>query len=267
MENKHLIVLLSDFGLSDPYVGIMKGVILNIAPDSLLIDLTHQIQPQNILQASFLLSSHFRQFPRGTIFICVVDPGVGTKREPVLVSAFGAFFIGPDNGIFGFLNEDPRRRITRLKNKKYFITPVSNTFHGRDIFAPVAAHLSVKGPGIIPDLGTEQARLLDITGRLPNIKDNYIEGRVAHTDRFGNLISNIHHSYITSLAPDSSNCTIRFKGEVLPLVKTFAEAPDGTPCTVIGSTSHLEIFIKNQSAEKTLKSSIGEKIHVIKHHE
>lgn len=258
---------MSDFGLSDSYVGIMKGVIFGINPDCLLIDLTHQIQPHNILQASFLLSSSYRQFPKDTIFVCVVDPGVGTERKPVLIRAFGSYFIGPDNGIFGFLNEDANKKIVHLQNEKWFKTPVSSTFHGRDIFAPVAAHLAAKGTGIIHELGTDLNRLHDIAGRLPRIEPKRIEGTVVHIDRFGNLISNIHRSYIKHLAPDGSGYTIRFKGKVLPLVKTFAEAPERTPCAIIGSSSHLEIFIKNQSAEKILKSPIGEKVNVYKNYE
>jgi len=140
-----LIVLMTDFGTSDPYVGIMKGVIETMAPQSRIIDLTHAIEPQNILQASFLLSACFRDFPEGTIFVCVVDPGVGTARLPVLAHAFHAFFIGPDNGLFGFLNEDPDRNILHLTQKRFFRPSISPTFHGRDIFAPVKSMAEALG--------------------------------------------------------------------------------------------------------------------------
>ena len=259
------IVMMTDFGLTDPYVGVMKGVIADIAPECIIIDLTHKIQPQNILQGSFLLSTTFRQFPEGTIFLCVIDPGVGTLRRPVLVKACDAFFIGPDNGLFGFLNDAPDTRVIHLTNTTFFRHPVSHTFHGRDIFAPVAAHLAHQGPRILPELGETRTTLLDMEGRLPVKTTDGIEGTVVHIDRFGNLITNIPASRLTTLMDAEPGKTrITFRDRALLLMKTFAEAPPHEPCALIGSTSHLEIFVRNESAQKILKAEIGEKVYVNK---
>ena len=263
---KDLIVLLTDFGLSDPYVGIMKGVILSIAPTCRLVDLTHAIQPQNILQAAFLLSATFRDFPEGTIFLCVVDPGVGTSRLPVLVHAFGAFFVGPDNGLFGFLNEDPHKQTLHLTNEKFFRHPISQTFHGRDIFAPVAAHLVYKGPEILPLLGTPISRLRDAPTRLPTITDHGIEGTIVHIDRFGTLISNIHLHHLSPFLEGKIPPKICIGHRELPLVKTFGDVPVGEAGALMGSSSYLEIFIRNGNAEKTLNARLGEKIYVHPYH-
>ncbi len=261
------IVMMTDFGLADPYVGVMKGVIADIAPECAIIDLTHEIQPQNILQGSFLLSATFRQFPEGTIFLCVIDPGVGTSRRPVLVSAWNAFFIGPDNGLFGFLIEAPDKQVTHLTNPAFFRHPVSHTFHGRDIFAPVAAHLAHLGPRILPELGETRDTLVDIEGRLPVKTTDGIEGTVVHIDRFGNLITNIPASRLTPLMnAGPGKIRITFRNRVLTLLKTFAEAPPHEPCTLIGSTSHLEIFVRNANAKEILKADIGEKVYVRKYH-
>ena len=266
MENKRIITLLTDFGTKDPYVGIMKGIILGIAPNCRLVDLTHHVQPQDILQASYLLSISYSYFPKGTTFVCVVDPGVGTRRKAVLVKAAGYYFIGPDNGLFGFLNNVSQKTIIHLQNEKYFLRPLSKTFHGRDIFAPVAAHLAVQGEKIIPDLGPPLDYLLEIEQFDPKEGPDSIEGAIVHNDRFGNLISNIHENHLKQFLFDASSDTIQFRNMALPLVTTFSEAEGDTPSALVGSSSHIEIFIKNGNAKKTLNARIGETIHVSKHH-
>ncbi len=257
---------MSDFGMSDPYVGIMKGAIVNIAPSCQIIDLTHEINPQNILEGAFVLSTSFREFPKETIFVCVVDPGVGTSRNPVLVHAFNAYFIGPDNGLFGFLNEDPDKECICLNNKVFFKASVSKTFHGRDIFAPVAAHLWLKGPEIIPSLGSSLPQLLDIQGRVPLITQEKITGTIVHIDRFGNLISNIHRDHLLSIQSNLSKTRFVFRNISCTLYNTFAEAPEGKPAGVIGSTSHLEIFIRNRNAAQITKARTGETVYVYPNH-
>jgi len=261
-----LIVLMTDFGTSDPYVGIMKGVIETMAPQSRIIDLTHAIEPQNILQASFLLSACFRDFPEGTIFVCVVDPGVGTARLPVLAHAFHAFFIGPDNGLFGFLNEDPDRNILHLTQKRFFRPSISPTFHGRDIFAPVAAHLVLNGPGLLPHLGRRISHLQDIENRHPTITEHEIMGRIAHIDRFGTLITNIHRHHLTGLLKGDASSGIRLGHTTLPLTKTFGDIPAGEPGALIGSYGYLEIFVRDGSARNSLNLHIGDTIHVYPNH-
>ncbi len=266
MKTGQIITLLTDFGLSDPYVGMMKGVIAGIAPEVPVIDLTHQVRPQDIQEACFLLQNSYRHFPTGTIFVCVVDPGVGTERLPVLVKSSEHFFVGPDNGLFGFLNTDPSKIIRELKNERFFRTPVSHTFHGRDIFAPVAAHLAAEGETILSELGPVRSDLVDIAGRLPDITGDAVKGKIVHIDRFGNLITNIHEKLLSELSFEPDKGIIRFREFSLPLVSTFSEAPEATPCALIGSSSHLEIFIKNGNAEKTLNAQTGETVYVYKHH-
>ncbi len=266
MKTHFLIALLTDFGLADPYVGIMKGIIWDIAPGVPIVDLTHHIRPQNILQGSFLLHSTYRQLPKGTIFVCVVDPGVGTHRLPVLVTVGKYAFVGPDNGLFGFLNGVPGKMVIHLQNKNYFRPIVSKTFHGRDIFAPVAAHLAAKGQAILPDLGPTLPRLREIEGQFPDVNPSVIRGKIMHIDRFGNLITNIHSSHLKNLSFDKSRMPIKVKDISLPMVATFSEAPASTPCALIGSSDHVEIFVKNGSAEATLNAKIGDSVHVLKHH-
>ncbi len=267
-KNGNLIVLMTDFGLKDPFVGMMKGVIATIAPTCTPIDLTHGIQPQDILQASFLLSISYPYFPAGTPFVSVVDPGVGTDRRPVLVQAFDAYFIGPDNGIFGFLNRDPNKKIICLQNDAFFRTPVSRTFHGRDIFAPIAAHLIARGPEIIPDLGEDQTAqpLKEPEGWYPTETPEGMEGTVVHIDRFGNLLTNLHARHLSALTRRGWNIQIVFRHQGLPFLNTFAEAPADRPCALIGSSSYLEIFIRNGHAGKTLHAHTGEKVYVKRNH-
>jgi len=262
----NIITLLTDFGLSDPYVGVMKGVIAGLSPTSTILDLTHQVLPQNILEAAFLLSTSYRQFPVGTIFVCVIDPGVGTNRLPILVATSEYYFVGPDNGLFGFLNETKNKTIVHLQNHKYFRTPVSTTFHGRDIFAPVAALLARDGAGIIRDLGSEGDKLEDIKERLPEITRTRITGTIIHIDRFGNLISTIQRSHLNKLS-HSRSFSVTIKNINTPFVQTYAEAPENTPCSLLGSASYLEIFVKNQNARKFLNLQTGEKIHVTRSHQ
>ena len=138
-----IITLTTDFGNDDPFDGVIKGVILNICPQANIVDLTHNISPQDIYQANFLLDSCYQYFPKKTIHVCVVDPGVGTKRRPILIQTKGYFFIGPDNGVFtSIIKKEKNIKIIELTEKKYWLKNVSQTFHGRDIFSPVAAHLA-----------------------------------------------------------------------------------------------------------------------------
>jgi S-adenosylmethionine hydrolase len=143
-SSERIITLTTDFGLKDPWAGIMKGVILSINPGARVVDITHFVTPQNIIEGAFILSQSCPRFPAGTIHVAVVDPGVGGKRNPILVETEGFFLIGPDNGLFSLVLEKERvKRVIRLTRREYFLPDVSTTFHGRDIFAPVAAHLSL----------------------------------------------------------------------------------------------------------------------------
>ncbi|AEH46010.1 protein of unknown function DUF62 [Thermodesulfatator indicus DSM 15286] len=248
------IILLTDFGLKDHYVGVMKGVIKTIAPQEDIIDLTHEVPPQDIKAGAFLLGVSYRYFPDGSIFVAVVDPGVGTERKGILVSTGKYFFVGPDNGLFSFVLEQEKTFFAwELKNNFYFRREISITFHGRDIFAPVAAHLA---RGVSPK---EFGPSLKEIKRLPwpkVIKDNNsLKGAVIYVDRFGNLITNIHIRDITGEIKK-----VTYQGLEIPFLKTYGLAPPGNLLALIGSEGYLEIAASQGSAAQKLGSQ-GE-VHV-----
>jgi S-adenosylmethionine hydrolase len=267
------IVLTTDFGLSDPYVGMMKGVILSINPHAVAIDLTHHIHPQNIQQAAFILGVSWRFFPRGSIHVVVVDPGVGTDRKAVLLITPSALFLGPDNGVFsyvlaehldnpadqpGFMPMPNQCSAYQLTNPEYWRHPVSSTFHGRDVFAPVAAHLSL---GVKPEtVGSPVSELVWLPRSQPLQEGNRIHGEVIYADHFGNLITNIHGSLVKGEAP----VLVEIKGHEIPgLSRTFhddAEPTNQELLALIGSHGHLEIAVPNGSAALALKAGPGEPV-------
>jgi S-adenosyl-L-methionine hydrolase (adenosine-forming) len=182
------ITLLTDFGLKDPYVGIMKGVILSTNPDVRIVDITHEVDPQDVREGAFLVEEYYRYFEKGTIHVAVVDPTVGSDRKPIVFSKDGYFFIGPDNGLFTLLY-DANVQAYAIENRRYMLKEISATFHGRDIFAPAAAYLSSGvHPSMFGSLVQDPVRLPDLP---PTVKDNVLHGEVVRFDRFGNAISNI----------------------------------------------------------------------------
>ena len=190
-----VITLLTDFGVQDAYAGAMKGVIAGINPFANIIDICHTVPPQDIFSGAYLLYTAYKYFPRKTIHVAVVDPGVGSKRDIVCVETENFFFLAPDNGLLSFIIQDERpKSVHRVTNDKYFLPSLSSTFHGRDVFAPVAAHLSL---GVKPQqLGIEINRLEQLEIPSPTYKNGRIEGQVISVDRFGNLISNITRLHI-----------------------------------------------------------------------
>jgi S-adenosylmethionine hydrolase len=182
------ITLLTDFGLKDAYVGVMKGVILSINPDVHIVDISHDVEPQDITEGCFLIKEYVPFFRRGSVHLCVIDPTVGSDRRPIVVSHEGHLFVGPDNGLFSLVL-DGQSTAHQIENEAYMLKPVSGTFHGRDIFAPVAAHLSLGlNPALLGREITDAVRLTDLE---PRLKGNVLKGRVVRFDRFGNAISNI----------------------------------------------------------------------------
>jgi S-adenosyl-L-methionine hydrolase (adenosine-forming) len=225
---KPVITLLTDFGLQDPYAGIMKGVILGICPEASIVDLTHEVIPYQIAQAAFLLQQSWPYFPNGSIHIVVVDPGVGTARRPILVEAGGHYFIGPDNGVFSMIENAEFQEITASGQ------PASHTFHGRDVFAPAAARLA---------LGVKNCQ---------PIKDpvllRFAAGTVLHIDHFGNVITN--------LRPGPAK--VRVGSEVIERqVATYADAPHGELFLIKGSSGYLEIALNQGSAAGRLGIGVG----------
>lgn len=256
---ERIISLTTDFGTGDSYVGTMKGVILSINPRATVVDITHGISPQNILKGTFLLSQAYPYFPEGTIHCVVVDPGVGGNRRPILIETDRYLFVGPDNGVFTCVLERERvRRIIHITRKEYFLKKVSKTFHGRDVFAPVAAHLSL---GINPEnMGEPIDNPARISIPRPVKGDRGITGEVLYIDSFGNCITNISEDEIK----DFKDLMIRVKGCIVRgLSETYEEGERGVPIALIGSTSLLEIGCYMENASRLLDIKEGDRVEVI----
>lgn len=242
------ITLLTDFGTADYFVGAMKGVILSINPQAVITDITHEIPAQDVAAGAFSLLAAYDTFPAGTIHVAVVDPGVGSERRPIVVSAGEYLFVGPDNGIFTYIyDRDPSNQAFQITNETYFRQPVSNTFHGRDIFAPVAAALST---GIDPSfLGPR------ISDPIRLVKS--VEPQIIHIDRFGNLI--------TSLTRDQfkEGTSLIINGTVISKVRRFFGEGIGKqdePFVIWGSAGFLEIAVNGGSAAQILGVKRGDAI-------
>jgi S-adenosylmethionine hydrolase len=245
------IALLTDFGIRDHYVAAMKGVILTINPQAAIIDITHEIEPQNIRSAAFTLLACYRDFPEGTVFVVVIDPGVGSDRRAVAASSSGYYFVGPDNGVLSFaLGKETK--IVELKNPNYFADSVSATFHGRDIFAPIGAHLS-KGVQLeqFGPVINDPVRLEFPKPRLN--KDGTITAEIIHIDHFGNLITNLAR-------PDlPKQIRINIKDRLIGRhCRFFAESESGELISIIGSSGFLEIVVNQGSAQDLLNAKIGQ---------
>lgn len=253
-----MIALLTDFGTQDYFVGAMKGTILSINERTNIVDITHQIPPQDIQSASFTLRACYRDFPKKAIFVAVVDPGVGSNRKAILCETKDYFFIAPDNGLLSFIfNEAADFRVYQLKDEKYFKHPVSRTFHGRDIFAPVAAHLS---KGVKPsEFGSEIKDFVRFEENKPSkVSDKEIEAGIIHIDHFGNVITNLTQNDL----PKSFTININGK-KISKMHNFFAEAEKGKLFTIIGSAGFLEIVAFQDSAAKLLKVKRDQKVLLI----
>jgi len=260
MRNR-IITLLTDFGTRDHYVASMKGVILGINPRSTLIDISHQISIHDIQEGAFLLANAFPFFPEGTIHLSVVDPGVGGPRKPILVATSRYYFVGPDNGIFTLaLRREKVKQVVTLTNKKYFLSRVSSTFHGRDVFAPVAAHLSL---GIRPEAfgdeidSWESLRIVE-----PEKKGRELQGEIVHIDAFGNLISNIDENTFFDITRSHHFFIKVGRKRIHGLKKGYWEGNEGEVAALIGSGGFLEISIRERSAQELLHIKRGDKITV-----
>ena len=251
-----IIVLLTDFGESE-YVGMVKGVILNICPSVKIVDLTHNIEKYNIRHASFILEKSYPYFPKGSIFLAVVDPGVGTKREGIIIKTKEYIFIGPNNGIFGFL-----KNVERAIRIKMNMKNVSSTFHARDVFAPIAAKIACGSK--IEKFGDEKIKIVKIDQSPPEKLGKKIVGEVLYTDSFGNIITNIPKSMLPYTPGEKLILKIGDKKYATKFVKSYGFANIGELVLVIGSSDMLEIAINQGNAKKNLKVKGGEKIEVEK---
>jgi len=256
LNRSGIITLTTDFGLDDAYVGMVKGVILNIFPRARLVDITHSITPQHIQQAGFLLFTAHRYFPDATVHMAVVDPGVGTSRRPIVVQANRQFLVGPDNGLFtDFLND--QARVYHLNRPQFFLEKVSHTFHARDIFAPVSAHLA---KGVDPaELGALITDPVRIERPAPVANESRIVGTIIYVDRFGNLITNIRADQV------SEDSIVRIMGkEIRGIALSYGDHPKGSLLAIIGSSGLLEIALACDSAALRLKAGIGQAVEVRK---
>ncbi len=253
-----VITLTTDFGLEDPFVGIMKGVILNVCPAARLIDITHQIEPQNILQAAWVLKAAHTYFPKNSVHLVVVDPGVGSERRPIAVKTRSAFFVAPDNGVLTPVL-DKSAAIYELTKQKYFLKDISSTFHGRDVFAPAAAWIA-KGTAL-SKMGSKITDPQTLTLPQPELKKNGITGEIIYSDRFGNLTTNIPADLVHSFSQRVDNMTIQVgKTRIKGLVSSYSQGKPGELGCLINSWGNLEIFCRESNAAKKLKVAAGKKI-------
>ena len=267
-----VITLTTDFGLADAYVAAMKGVILGINLDARLVDISHTIKPQSIAQAAFVLRTAYKFFPRRTIHLIVVDPGVGIERKAVILRTPEVDFVAPDNGVLSYIIDEyaggnavagrqpldtARAQAIEITNRRYWLSDVSATFHGRDIFAPLAAHLSLGTP--LAEFGDAIPSLAVLPALKPRLEpDGTLTGCVLHIDNFGNLITNIRKP---DLPPDTTGITVEVKSRLINgLAKTYAES-DGL-CALIGSGGHLEVALKNGNAAAYINAEVDDQVKI-----
>ncbi len=259
-KKRPVVTFLTDFGSADGYVGVMKGVVLSISADVQLIDITHDVVPQHIASGAWLLSTSYRYFPSEAIHVCVVDPGVGSVRRPIAMHAGDWFFVGPDNGLFSYvLAEQPLYEVVTLSNPAYHREQISSTFHGRDVFSPVAAHiangvaLSELGPRVDP------STLHRIDIEPPQLQGEKIVAHIVHVDHFGNLISNIPFSLVPDLFTGPA-VRLAFPAQGIIVSRrqrffadqTATEEEAKLPFIYVDSSGHIAVALQNGNAAKML---------------
>ncbi len=256
--NLPVITLLTDFGTTDYFSAAVKGAILSVNPLAVVADITHEIPPHDIEAAAFTLLAGYATFPPGTIHMAVVDPGVGSTRRPVVVQAGEYFFVGPDNGLFTYIyDREPSHKVFHVTAEKYFRPSPSTTFHGRDIFAPVAAWLS-KGikPAALGAAITDPVRLETSLKPLPR-RDGKIEARIIHIDRFGNCITNLTRDLFAS---KKQPILLIKRKRITTFLDSYSSAPPNIPFAIWGSAGFLEISLNAHSAAQNLGLKRGDPI-------
>lgn len=250
-----IVTLTTDFGASDHFVGVMKGVIAGIAPTAQLIDITHEVRPFEITSGAFTIAQAYRYFPQNTVHVVVVDPGVGTSRRPILAESGGHRFVAPDNGVLSMIFSREKAKVRHITNEKYFRHPVSRTFHGRDIFAPVGAHLAA---GVLP---ARFGKLIDDHLRLNFEKPvktgkRVWTGSILQVDRFGNLITNLHIDDFADIQTRPFELNVGLQ-TVNRLALTFTDCEPGEIFALVGSSGYLEVATNQGSAAKALGCGAG----------
>lgn len=259
-----LVSLTTDFGLKDPYVAQLKAVLLTVCPDAVIVDVTHEIEKYNVPMGGIILASTARFFPEGSIHVGVVDPGVGGPRRPIIMETERSIFVGPDNGILSMAAEQEGvKHVFEITEKKYMRREVSRTFHGRDVFAPVAGHLA---NGVKPmSVGKEVKHYTSLQIPRPTVKRGLIRAQVLYVDSFGNVITNVKNTdlkYAGLRVNDEVKVKIKSKTVKASCKETYWEAEPGKPVLVLGSQGFMEIALREGSAAKLLKMSSGEKLWV-----
>ena len=256
-----LVTFTSDFGLTDWFVGVVHGVVHSVCADAHIVDLTHSIPPGHVERASFVLEAAAPDFPLGTVHLVVVDPGVGTDRLALAVAARGHLFVGPDNGVLEWALADPSARVHALAEGRYFRHPVSRTFHGRDVFAPAAAHLAngvaigTLGPAVPIPARLARAPLI--------VRDGRLEGRVAYLDRFGNALTNLSAEALTAAfaGVPESGLAVEVVGRTIEGVqRSYGDVAIGTLVALLGSSGRLEIAEAHGDAAKRFGIGLGDAV-------
>ncbi len=255
-----MITLTTDFGLKDPYVAEMKAIIFDLCPNAVIVDITHEIAKFNIRMGAYMLATAVPYFPEGSIHVGIVDPGVGTLRRPIVIQTRQGFFIGPDNGLLVLAAEKQGlTRIHELTNPRFMLPKVSHTFHGRDVFAPVAAHLM---NGVQPqEFGPEILKVVQPEFAKVTKRNGLLIGEVLHVDGFGNVITNINEKEVAQghvkgeVNVELAGCKLKLK-----LRRAYGEAESREPLALIGSHGFLEISINQGNAAKRFKTKAGDRV-------
>ena len=254
-----VIALLSDFGSRDHYAGTMKAVALNICPDAALVDITHDVPPHDVFDAALQLAASYRYFPSGTVFLVVVDPGVGSTRHGLAAEVAEYRFVGPDNGVLsGVFREVPPKRVVEITERRYLRPTVSRTFEGRDRFAPAAAWLAKGIP--LSALGRPVSKYRTLEIPVPDVQADAIAGEVIRVDRFGNVVTNIDRKSFEQFAQAGSVQIEAGEHRVERLVVTYADIGDGEICALFGSADQLELAVNAASAAERLGLTRGSAI-------
>jgi S-adenosyl-L-methionine hydrolase (adenosine-forming) len=260
-----IITLTTDFGQKDHYVSVMKAVMLGINPDLRFVDVSHEIPPQDVMAGAWVVRNASLYFPPGTVHLVVVDPGVGTDRKPVAIRINDQIFVGPDNGIFSLIADEFEYQAWKLMEPEFWLNNPSSTFHGRDIFAPAAAHLATGTR--LQEMGEPITELVTYRWAVPISDKDGVQGWIIHIDRFGNLVSNIPAPMIEE-SIRQSRFRIYVGNTILDEISpTYAAVPEGEPVAYIGSSGHLEIAINKGNAMEMLGVQKGAQISIFKQKE
>jgi len=262
MSRSHPIVLLTDFGLKDAYVASMKAVILSLFPEAKIVDLTHEVGPQNVRQAAFLLETVYSYFPKGSIFVSVVDPGVGSERKILAAKTEKGIFLAPDNGLLTrVLEKEGRYEVRGVTNSRFFLKKVSKTFHGRDCFAPAAARIA-KDPSRFREVGPRSAHFKKLDFPSPRVSAKKIVGEIVYFDHFGNAFTNIPKKLFAERDKKFGH-RVRVRGKTLGTIQgSYFEAKRGQAVAVISSTDWIEIAVNQGSARKKLRLKEGMSVEI-----